>query len=87
MSEWCWSWWQARTDIESTDSHFARFAPHFPLASGHTEVPQRQVLNAWLYVAKEGSTWHGLPARFGNWNAVYVMNIRWAKRGVLERVW
>ena len=38
-------------------------------------------------MAKEGCTWRGLPTDFGNWHTIYVRINRWAKRGVLKRVW
>ena len=53
---------------------------------GSLNIPHRQALNALLYVAKEGCTWRGLPTYYGNWHTVYVRLNRWAKRGVLQRV-
>src|SRR5271157_1230843 len=45
-----------------------------------------EVLNAILYVAEQGCKWRGLPGRFGNWHTIYVRTNRWAKSGVLDRV-
>ena len=45
-----------------------------------------QILNAILYVAEQGCKWRGLPRRFGNWHTIYVRMNRWAKNGVLDRV-
>jgi transposase len=45
-----------------------------------------QVLNAILYVAEQGCKWRGLPSRFGNWHSIYTRMNRWAKNGVLDRV-
>ena len=45
-----------------------------------------QVLNAILYVAEHGCKWRGLPKRFGNWHTIYTRMNRWAKAGVLDRV-
>ena len=45
-----------------------------------------QVLNAILYVAEQGCKWRGLPKYFGNWHTIYTRMNRWAKRGVLDRV-
>jgi transposase len=39
-----------------------------------------------LYVAEHGCKWRGLPSRFGNWHTVYTRMSRWAKRGVLAKV-
>ena len=44
------------------------------------------VLNAILYVAEHGCKWRGLPDRFGNWHTIYTRMNRWAKNGVLDRV-
>ena len=42
---------------------------------------------ARLYVAaNKGCKWRGLPAQFGNWHTIYTRMNRWAKRGVLDRV-
>src|SRR6516225_9822987 len=30
--------------------------------------------------------WRGLPKRFGNWHSIYMRMNRWAKKGVLDRV-
>src|SRR6266436_9787349 len=45
-----------------------------------------QVLNAILCVAEHGCKWRGLPKRFGNWHTIYTRMNRWAKAGVLDRV-
>ena len=39
-----------------------------------------------LYVAEHGCKWRGLPAQFGKWHTVYTCMTRWAKSGVLDRV-
>ena len=49
-------------------------------------LSHRRVLTAILYVAEHGCKWRGLPAQFGKWHTVYTRMNRWAKRGVLERV-
>ena len=49
-------------------------------------IPNIRVLNAILYVAEHGCKWRGLPSRFGNWHTVYMRMNRWAKSGVLDRV-
>jgi transposase len=43
-------------------------------------------LNALLYVAEQGCKWRGLPKHFGNWHSIYVRMNRWARNGVLDRV-
>ncbi len=44
------------------------------------------VLNAILYVAENGCKWRALPPRFGRWHTIYTRMNRWAKAGVLDRV-
>jgi transposase len=44
------------------------------------------VLNGILYVAENGCKWKALPQRFGRWHTVYTRMNRWAKAGVLDRV-
>ncbi|PSO88676.1 MAG: hypothetical protein BRC41_02405 [Cyanobacteria bacterium QH_9_48_43] len=39
-----------------------------------------------LYVAEHGCKWRGLPKHFGNWHTIYTRVNRWAKNGVLERI-
>lgn len=45
-----------------------------------------QVLNAILYVAEQGCKWRAVPKRFGRWHTIYTRMSRWAKAGVLDRV-
>ncbi len=49
-------------------------------------LPNLQVLNTILYVAEQGCKWRGLPKKFGNWHSIYTRANRWAKQGVLDRV-
>ena len=72
--------------MQLSDAQFERIAPYLPRPSGHTKVDQHEVLEALLYMAKEGCSWRTLPERFGNWHTIYVRLNRWAKQGVLERV-
>ena len=45
-----------------------------------------QAVNAMLYVAEQGCKWRGLPHRFGNWHTIYTRMRRWAKAGVLDKM-
>jgi len=53
---------------------------------GNVSLSNLQVLNAILYVAEQGCKWRGLPKRFGRWHTIYMRMNRWAKNGVLDRV-
>jgi transposase len=54
--------------------------------SNHTYYSHHQVLNAILYVAENGCKWRALPKKFGHWHTIYTRMSRWAKTGVLTRV-
>ena len=43
-------------------------------------------MNAILFVAENGCKWRSLPKRFGNWHTIYTRMNRWAKAGVLDRL-
>lgn len=57
-----------------------------PKQRGNVAIDNLTVLNAILYVAVNGCTWRGLPTRYGRWHTVYTRMSRWAKAGVLDRV-
>jgi len=72
--------------METTLSHFIIIKNLLPIQRGNVKIPNIQVLNAILYVAEHGCKWRGLPKKFGNWHSVYMRANRWAKQGVLDRV-
>ena len=57
-----------------------------PVQRGNVTLSNLQVFNAILYVAEHGCKWRGLPKKFGNWHSIYTRANRWAKNGVLDRV-
>ena len=72
--------------MELTEAQYARIAPCLPVQRGNVRLSNLQVLNAILSVAEQGCKWRGVPQRFGNWHTVYTRMNRWAKNGVLDRV-
>ena len=72
--------------MELTQDQYERIEPLLPVQRGNVSISNLQVLNAILYVAEHGCQWRGLPARFGRWHTVYTRMNRWAKSGVLDRV-
>ena len=72
--------------MELTEAQYARIAPCLPVQRGNVRLSNLHVLNAILYVAEHGCKWRGLPRRFGRWHTVYTRMNRWAKNGVLDRV-
>ncbi len=57
-----------------------------PVQRGNVRIDKFTLLNAILYVAVHGCTWRGVPAEYGRWHTVYTRMSRWAKAGVLDRV-
>jgi len=69
-----------------TEEQFRRIEGCFPTQRGNVRISNRDVLNAILYVAENGCKWRSVPKRFGRWHTIYTRMNRWAKAGVLDRV-
>ena len=72
--------------MELTEAQYRHIERCLPTQRGNVTLDNLQVLNAILYVAEQGCKWRGLPKQFGNWHTVYTRMNRWAKSGVLDRV-
>jgi transposase len=72
--------------MEITEAQYARIKDSLPVQRGNVSLTNLQVLNAILYVTEQGCKWRGLPKRFGRWHTIYMRMNRWAKNGVLDRV-
>jgi len=72
--------------MQITPEQYEKIAPCLPKQRGNVNLSNLQVLNAILYVAEHGCKWRGLPSHYGNWHTIYTRMNRWAKRGVLARV-
>ena len=72
--------------MEITAEQFARIEQYLPRQRGNVSHENLNVINAILYVAENGCKWRALPKRFGNWHTIYTRMNRWAKNGVLDRV-
>jgi len=73
--------------MELTSEQFERITALLPVQRGNVKYSHLHVLNAFMHVARQGCTWRGLPERFGNWQTIYRRVNRWARSGVLTRVW
>ena len=69
-----------------TEEQFRRIEGCFPVQRGNVKISNLDVLNAILYVAENGCKWRALPKRFGRWHTIDMRMNRWAKAGVLDRV-
>src|SRR5258706_1483626 len=72
--------------MEITSEQFSRIEAFLPVQRGNVSLTNLQVVNAILYVAENGCKWRALPKRFGNWHTIYTRMNRWAKAGVLDRL-
>jgi len=72
--------------MQLTEKQFEKIAPYFPKKRGKLSLSDYQVLNAILFVAENGCKWRALPKEFGNWHTIYTRMNRWAKKGVLDRI-
>jgi len=72
--------------MEITAQQYEKIKDSLPIQRGNVKLENLTVLNAILYVAEHGCKWRGLPARFGSWHSIYMRMNRWAKSGVLDRV-
>ena len=72
--------------MEITAEQFKRIETFLPVQRGNVSMSNLQVVNAILYVAENGCKWRALPKRFGNWHTIYTRMNRWAKAGVLDRL-
>jgi transposase len=76
-------------DMGDADTGFLRgvgLLDLLPVQRGNATLSNPQVFTAILYVAEHGCKWRGLPKKFGNWHSIYTRANRWAKYGVLDRV-
>lgn len=72
--------------MEISAEQFGRIERFLPVQRGNVSLRNLQVVNAILYVAENGCKWRALPKRFGNWHTIYTRMNRWAKAGVLDRL-
>ena len=72
--------------MQITAEQCSRIEAFLPVQRGNVSLTNLQVVNAILYVAEHGCKWRGLPKRFGNWHTIYTRMNRWAKAGVLDRL-
>ena len=72
--------------MRMTEQQYKKIAPCFPKPRKPPTMSNLFVLNALLYVLENGCKWRALPSEYGNWHTVYMRLNRWAKSGVLQRV-
>lgn len=53
---------------------------------GRTAADNRLFVNAVLWVLRSGARWSDLPERYGKYKTVHKRFMRWAEKGVWERL-
>ncbi len=70
-----------------TDEQWAKIAPLLPTdVRGIARVDDRRVISGILHVLKSGCRWCDCPPEYGPPTTIYNRFVRWAKRGVWERM-
>ena len=72
--------------MKLTQTQYERIKDVMPRQRGNVRLSNLNLLNAILYIAENGCKWRALPKEFGNWNTIYVRLNRWAKKGILDRI-
>ena len=80
---------RARYPTDLTDRQWRRVAPYLPpprLAGRPRSVARREIVDAILYVLRNGITWRALPHDFPPWRTVYHYFRAWRLDGTWERL-
>lgn len=72
--------------MEITTEQFAQIQAYLPRQRGNVVHGNLVVINAILWLAENDCKWSALPRRFGSWHTIYTRVNRWAKAGVLDRI-
>ena len=73
--------------MKLNENQYRRIKKLLPTQRGNVKIDNRDMLNALIYRCKNGCSWRDLPKDFGNWHVIYVRFSRWAKNGVLQRIY
>jgi transposase len=70
-----------------TDEQWRQIEPHLPQdVRGKARVDDRRVISGILHVIKSGCRWGDCPPEYGPPTTIYNRFVRWAQRGVWERL-
>ena len=70
-----------------TDEQWAKIESRLPGGvRGKPRVDDRRVISGILHVLKSGCRWCDCPPEYGPYTTIYNRFVRWAKRGVWERL-
>jgi transposase len=70
-----------------SDDQWRRIEPHLPTdVRGKARVDDRRVISGILHILKSGCRWCDCPPEYGPPTTIYNRFVRWAERGVWERL-
>ena len=70
-----------------SDEQWRAIEPYLPTdVRGKERVDDRRVISGILHVLKSGCRWKDCPAEYGPPTTVYNRFVRWAERGIWERL-
>jgi transposase len=72
--------------MKLTQEQRKKISTLFPKQRGNVTVDNSRFLDAIIYICENGCKWRALPETFGPWHTIYVRINRWAKNGLLERI-
>ncbi len=72
--------------MKLTKEQYEKIAECFPKHRKPAKISNLDILNALLYLIENGCKWRSLPKEFGDWHVIYVRVNRWAKKGILEKI-
>jgi transposase len=72
--------------MQLSEAQFELIEHLLPKQRGNVRISNLQVLNGILHVAVNGCAWRALPERYGRWHTAYTRFSRWAKAGVIDRI-
>ena len=73
--------------MKLNENQYQQVTKLLPKQRGNVKVENRDLLNALIYRCENGCSWRALPQHFGPWHTIFVRLDRWAKNGVLERIY
>ena len=69
------------------DEQWQRIEPHLPTdVRGKERADDRKVISGILHVLRSGCRWKDCPPEYGPPTTIYNRFVRWAERGVWERL-
>ena len=70
-----------------SDEQWRQIEPHLPKdVRGKPRVDDRRVISGIIHVLKSGCRWCDCPPEYGPSTTIYNRFVRWAERGVWERL-